>query len=223
MATSSITTPRGRATSLPRRAQPLCCCLDPGLQVKSEHGFVGCCGQASGRASARAVHVRARAARALLKTARQVFTLHVSRPAIEPSSIRSALALQGQALSDVAAVGDILAEETQSPGTKFWLAQVTGRACHVPERFKCPVAASSGVIFEFTRNKPAVKVRHLKPITVARGANSTRIYEIDEKLPPFFVPGHLACMGYIRTTYCQAPPQRRGRSSVIVPGKGWPI
>ena len=74
----------------------------------------------------RAVHVRARAARTLLKTARQVFTLHVSRSswslpasAIEPSRTRGALALQGQALSEVAAVGDILAVETQSSKTQI--------------------------------------------------------------------------------------------------------
>jgi len=90
----------------------------------------------------------------------------------------------------------------------------------VPKRYNCPVTASSEAILEFARNKPAAKVWRLKPITVARGGNSTRIYEIDEKLPPFFVPGHLACMGHIPTTYHQAPPQRRGRSGVVVPGKG---
>jgi hypothetical protein len=81
------------------------------------------------------------------------------------------------------------------------------------------VAASSEAFFEFTRNKPAAKVRRLKLITVARGGNSARIYEIDEELPPFSVPGNLVRMRHVPTTYRQAPPQRRGRSGVVVPGK----
>jgi hypothetical protein len=75
------------------------------------------------------------------------------------------------------------------------------------------------VIFEFTRNKPAVKVRRLCPISTARGANSTRIFEIDEKLPLFLVPGHLVRVGRIPVVRLQGPSLRRGRSGAAVPGK----
>jgi len=124
-------------------------------------------------------------------------------------------------MSDVATFGDILAVETQSSETQFWLVQVTARAYRRAQAIRLPgaVTASSEATFEFAGNKPAVKTRRLKPITVARGGNSTRIYEIDEKLPPFFVPSRLARMGYIPATYRQEPPQRRGRSGVVGPGK----
>jgi len=86
-------------------------------------------------------------------------------------------------MSDVATFGDILAVETQSSETQFWLVQVTARAYRRAQAIRLPgaVTASSEATFEFAGNKPAVKTRRLKPITVARGGNSTRIYEIDEK------------------------------------------
>jgi hypothetical protein len=58
------------------------------------------------------------------------------------------------------------------------------------------------------------------PITTARGANSTRIFEIDEKLPLFLVPGHQVRVGrIIPVVRLQGPSLRRGLSGAIVPGK----
>ena len=136
---------------------------------------------------------------------------------VAPSPVRGMLAQAGQALSEVAKVGDIMAVETQSSETQFWLIQVTQEACCVPTNYNCPLRESGDAIFDFAaRNAHAIEARRLRPITTARGANSTRVFEIDEKLPPFLVPGHLVRMGKVVVAQSQAPPPRRGRSAAAV-------
>ena len=136
---------------------------------------------------------------------------------VAPSPVRGMLAQAGQALSEVAKVGDIMAVETQSSETQFWLIQVTQEACCVPTNYNYPLRESGDAIFDFAaRNAHAIEARRLRPITTARGANSTRVFEIDEKLPPFLVPGHLVRMGKVVVAQSQAPPPRRGRSAAAV-------
>ena len=142
-------------------------------------------------------------------------TLSLPTSAAPPTPTRGALAQAGAHLGQGAAVGDILATETESDETPFYLAQVIRTAHPVPEGYSSPT--SLGVNFEFPRGKNALEVSRFRPATTARGDNSACMFELDDRVKSFLVPCHLLRVGKIslkRVDVVPARNLRRGNASI---------
>ena len=112
-------------------------------------------------------------------------------------------------------VGDVLAVETESDETSFWIVEVTQIAQILPLNYSTP--AILDVKFEFPRLKQALEVRRFRPATTARGESSTRQFEYDTSVGPFFIPCHLLRIGKIELRRIEVPPQRVTRGSIQAP------
>ena len=123
------------------------------------------------------------------------------------------MAQEGHRLIEAATVNDSMAVETQSSETPFWIIQLTEISVSVPTSYSCPLASKADVIFEFPRGRTAVRAQRLRPVTTARGANSSRTFEIDPGLGEFLVPGYLVRAGKLVMKIQQPPsPRSAGRS-----------
>ena len=129
--------------------------------------------------------------------------------AAPPTPTRGALAQAGAHLGQGAAVGDILATETESDETPFYLVQVIRTAHPVPEGYSSPT--SLGVNFEFPRGKNALEVSRFRPATTARGDNSACMFELDDRVKSFLVPCHLLRVGKISLKRVDVVPARNLR------------
>lgn len=132
-----------------------------------------------------------------------------------PTPTRGALASEGAALGASALVGDVLAVETESDETPFWLVEVTQVAQMPPLNYSTPDIL--GVQFEFPRLKQVIEVRRFRPATTGRGESSTRQFEYDASVGPFFIPCHLLRVGKIELRRYEMPAQRETRGSSQAP------
>ena len=80
--------------------------------------------------------------------------------------------LGGCSAGDERMVGDVLAVETESDETSFWIVEVTQIAQILPLNYSTP--AILDVKFEFPRLKQALEVRRFRTATTARGESPTR-------------------------------------------------
>jgi hypothetical protein len=83
---------------------------------------------------------------------------------------RGALAVAAARLGSEAAVGDVLAIETESDETPFMLVIVTRTAEVVPENYETP---NSDIIFHYPEGVKAIEVKLFRPSKTARGECST--------------------------------------------------
>ena len=87
-----------------------------------------------------------------------------------------------------ALVDEIIATETESDQTPFWLIKATKTKAEVPVGYKCPCFPECDVSFDYPQNDEALEARRLKPIATGRGEASTTRYVVDLTVPPFLVP-----------------------------------
>jgi len=132
---------------------------------------------------------------------------------------RGTLALEGKAIGSNATVGEHMAVETESDETPWWLVEVTGLVRPVPNEYDCP-DLHCDVEFEYPRHGHGVMVRRLRPATMGRGKDSTRLFEVDTTLPPFLIPTHLIRVGKIQLLNRGAPPARRFTRAALNGGGG---
>ncbi len=137
--------------------------------------------------------------------------------AVPPTpTTRGALALVALRLGAEAETGDILAMETESDDSPFWLVQVTRPVMPVPLGYVQPHAL--GIDFDFPSENRAIEVRRFRPAITARGECSTTMFELDGTTGPFLVPCHLLRVGKIELRRLEAAPVRAlrgGRGSNV--------
>ena len=131
--------------------------------------------------------------------------------AVPPTpTTRGALALVALRLGAEAETGDVLAMETESDDSSFWLVQVTRPVMPVPPGYVQPHAL--GIDFNFPSENRAI------PAITARGECSTTMFELDGTTGPFLVPCHLLRVGKIELRRLEAAPVRAlrgGRGSTV--------
>jgi hypothetical protein len=76
-----------------------------------------------------------------------------------------------------AAVGEILATETESDAAPFMLVKVTRTSGQVPPNYKSPLV---DIDFNFPEGSTAIEALRLRPATTTRGEISTNLFELDE-------------------------------------------
>ena len=113
------------------------------------------------------------------------------------ASTRGALAIEGASLGSSAFAEEVMATETDSDESKFWLIVVDGPSEVVPKDYVCPDLGCE-VKFDYSRGKKAVKARRFRPVVSGNGDASTRRFQEDVSLGAFFVPCHLLRMGKIK-------------------------
>ena len=118
------------------------------------------------------------------------------RSAHTEASTRGALAIEGASLGSSAVAEEVMATETDSDESKFWLIVVSGPSEEVPKGYVCPDLGCE-VKFEYPRGKKAVKAKRFRPVVSGNGDASTRRFQEDVKLGEFYVPCHLLRMGKI--------------------------
>ena len=118
------------------------------------------------------------------------------------------LATIGHRIGEGAVEGELIAMETESDETVFWIVQATRSytgtpPAAAPRNYKCPNLGSD-VEFDYGRhnssNQPkCVEVERLKPVTTLRGESSVRLLEVDKGVKPFLVPTHLLRQGKLNS------------------------
>lgn len=124
-----------------------------------------------------------------------------------PAPTSGALAEAAYQIADEAVEGDLMAIETESDETVYWVVQATKTSADsppttAPVNYKCPKLGSD-VAFDYGRtgaaNRPnCIEVKRLKPVTTRRGQDSVRLLEIDDKTPAFLVPTKLLRAGKLK-------------------------
>ena len=130
---------------------------------------------------------------------------------------RGALAMTAVRLGAEAAVGDVLATETESDETPFILVMVTRTAENVPDNYEPSPLVTD---FHFPDGIKAIQVRRFRPSTTARGECSTSLFELDETTAPFLVPCHLIRVGKLAIKRIDAAASRTlrgGRGALAAP------
>ena len=137
--------------------------------------------------------------------------------AVPPTpTTRGALALVALRLGAEAETGDVLAMETESDETPFWLVQVTRPTMPVPHGYSSPLAL--GIDLAFPSENRAIEVRRFRPAMTARGECSTTLFELDVTTGPFLVPCHLLRVGKLDLRRIEAATVRAlrgGRGSAV--------
>ena len=123
---------------------------------------------------------------------------------------RGALAVAAARLGSEAAVGDVLATETESDETPFMLVIVTRTAEVVPENYETP---NSDIIFHYPEGVKAIEVKRFRPSKTARGECSTSLFELDEATGSFLLPCDLLRVGKLSLKRMNIAPTRALRGS----------
>ena len=144
-----------------------------------------------------------------------------------PAPVSGALAETAYRIADEAVEGDLMAMETESDETVYWIVQATKSSAEsppepAPANYKCPELGSD-VEFDYGRsvaqNRPrCIEVRRLKPQTTRRGQDSVRLLEIDSQTPPFLVPTKLLREGKLKLKKIETEgrPSRSGPASIRI-------
>ena len=144
-----------------------------------------------------------------------------------PAPVSGALAETAYHIADEAVEGDLMAMETESDETVYWIVQATKSSADsppepAPANYKCPKLGSD-VEFDYGRsvaqNRPrCIEVRRLKPQTTRRGQDSVRLLEIDSQTPPFLVPTKLLREGKLKLKKIETEgrPSRSGPASIRI-------
>ena len=144
-----------------------------------------------------------------------------------PAPVSGALAETAYRIADEAVEGDLMAMETESDETVYWIVQATKSSAEsppapAPANYKCPKLGSD-VEFDYGRsiaqNRPKyIEVRRLKPQTTRRGQDSVRLLEIDSQTPPFLVPTKLLREGKLKLKKIETEgrPSRSGPASIRI-------
>jgi hypothetical protein len=113
-------------------------------------------------------------------------------PVSPTPTTRGALAVAAARLGSEAAVGDVLATETESDETPFMLVVVLRTAGIVPDNYVPP---NLDIDFHFPDGVKAIEVKRFRPSKTVRGECSTSLFELDEATGSFLVPCHLLRVG----------------------------
>ena len=144
-----------------------------------------------------------------------------------PAPVSGALAETAYRIADEAVEGDLMAMETESDETVYWIVQATKSSAEsppepAPANYKCPELGSD-VEFDYGRsvaqNRPrCIEVRRLKPQTTRRGQDSVRLLEIDSQTPPFLVPTKLLREGKLKLKKVETEgrPSRSGPAPIRI-------
>jgi len=137
--------------------------------------------------------------------------------AVSPTpTTRGALAVAAARLGEEAAIGDILATETECDEIPFMLVKVTRTQADLSDNYESPLLR---IDFDFPDGVKAIEVRRFCPAVTARGESSTNFFELDEATPPFLLPCHLLRVGKLDLNRVDAAPARNlrgGRGSRAV-------
>ena len=124
-----------------------------------------------------------------------------------PAPASGALAEKGYQIGEGAVEGELMAIETESDETVYWIVQATKTSAtspptEAPRGYKCPKLGSD-VAFDYGRtgsaNKPkCIEVKRMKPVTTRRGQDSVRLLEIDGRTGAFLVPTKLLRAGKLK-------------------------
>jgi hypothetical protein len=125
--------------------------------------------------------------------AKQEFQINPMSAVPPTPTTRGVLALVALRLGAEAETGDVLAMETESDETLFWLVQGTRPTMPVPHGYSSPLAL--GIDLAFPSENCAIELRRFRPAMTARGECSTTLFEFDVTTGPFLVPCHLLRVG----------------------------
>ena len=124
-----------------------------------------------------------------------------------PAPTSGALAGAAYRIAEEAVEGELMAMETESDETVYWVVQATKTSATAapapaPAQYKCPKLGSD-IAFDYGRptasNRPnCIEVKRLKPVTTRRGQDSVRLLEVDNKTPAFLVPTKLLRAGKLK-------------------------
>jgi hypothetical protein len=100
--------------------------------------------------------------------------------AVSPTpTTRGALAVAAARLGEEAAIGDILATETECDETPFMLVKVTRTQADLSDNYESPLLR---IDFDFPDGIKAIEVRRFYPAVTARGESSRPIFSNSTKL-----------------------------------------
>ena len=144
-----------------------------------------------------------------------------------PAPESGALAAAAHQIAENAVQGELLAMETESDETVYWIVEAmkdssSSPPAVAPPNYK-PPKLGSDIAFDYGRaassNRPkCIQVKRLKPVTTRRGQDSARLLEVDENTPPFLVPSKLLRAGKLKLNRIEIA-SRQSRSGMSPPSR----